>query len=209
VADQQRINEGVREVKRCFVDTETTGLEVHRHHVWEVAVIVREDGRPDEEFVWQVRPDLATADQEALEIGRFWERFALGERHMAAAMPTSGQSRYVPCSLRDALFDIADLLDKAELVGSNPGFDARFIDKLLRAHEIPFTAHYRPLDVATLAAGWCHDPLLMARDSKPVSSRWVSRQMGVEPPADGVAHTALGDARWARDLFDACTRGAQ
>jgi hypothetical protein len=46
----------------------------------------------------------------------------------------------------------------------------------------------------------------MARDTKPISSRWLSRQVGVEPPGEGVAHTALGDARWARDVHDAITR---
>jgi hypothetical protein len=45
----------------------------------------------------------------------------------------------------------------------------------------------------------------MAKDTKPISSRGLSRQIGVEPPAEGVAHTALGDARWVRDMYDAIT----
>ncbi|MBH0244568.1 hypothetical protein I3W98_19500, partial [Streptomyces cavourensis] len=71
--------------------------------------------------------------------------------------------------------------------------------------------HYRTIDVATLAAGfmWAQEPELMAKDTKPISSRWLSRQVGVEPPGEDVAHTALGDARWARDVYDAITRGGQ
>jgi DNA polymerase III epsilon subunit-like protein len=45
----------------------------------------------------------------------------------------------------------------------------------------------------------------MAKDPKPINSRWLSRQVGVEPPGPDVAHTALGDARWARDVYDAVT----
>jgi DNA polymerase III epsilon subunit-like protein len=40
-----------------------------------------------------------------------------------------------------------------------------------------------------------------------LSSKWLSRKVGVEPPGEGVAHTALGDARWARDVYDAVTGG--
>ncbi|MBP5930166.1 hypothetical protein F3K39_19045 [Streptomyces sp. LBUM 1479] len=31
----------------------------------------------------------------------------------------------------------------------------------------------------------------------------LSRAVGVEPPAEDAAHTGLGDARWARDVYDA------
>ena len=54
----------------AFVDTETTHLDAEVGEAWEVAVILREqDRRTDTEYVWQVRPDLTTADPESLRIG--------------------------------------------------------------------------------------------------------------------------------------------
>jgi len=75
------------------------------------------------------------------------------------------------------------------------------------------------VDIATLAAGRKLGMVEMVRRMGgkafpsdevpfPFSSRDLSRWTGVEPPAAEVAHTALGDARWARDVFDAVTGGA-
>lgn len=104
------------------------------------------------------------------------------------------------------------LLDGAVLVGSNPAFDAGFLKAFL--DEMPW--HYRTVDIATLAAGYRFGQrdsgnyggeFAFATDlpSLPFSSRGLSRAVGVEPPGDGIAHTALGDARWARDVWDAIT----
>ncbi|MFB7900287.1 hypothetical protein ACFC1B_28655, partial [Streptomyces xiamenensis] len=65
--------------------------------------------------------------------------------------------------------------------------------------------HYRPVDVATLAAGHLIGAGRAAEVTVPYSSRALSRALGVEPPGHD-AHTALADARWARDLHDAATR---
>ena len=191
----------------AFVDTETTHLDAEKGDAWEVAVILREtDGEQaaDTEYVWQIRPNLATADPESLRIGRYLDRFAV-PAHVEAAF-TGYPDKAVPMTRFQAVSAIRSVLDGAVLVGSNPGFDDRFLRKLLGA--APW--HYRPLDIATLAAGhmWALDHDLMAKDPKPISSRWLSRQVGVEPPGDD-AHQALVDARWARDVYDAVTGGAR
>ena len=97
------------------------------------------------------------------------------------------------------------------MVGSNPAFDAAFLGRLLGVWPLPW--HYRPVDVATLAAGNCYGAGSATQfpgapiGPPPWSSREMSRLMGVEPPGPDDAHTALADARWARDVYDAATGG--
>ncbi|MFC7817617.1 hypothetical protein ACFUTR_23585 [Streptomyces sp. NPDC057367] len=203
----------------AFVDTETTHLDAEIGEVWEVAIILRErdDNTPtDTEYVWQVRPDLATADPESLKIGRYLERFVVPP-HAEAAWTGYDQGPVLPMMRREVVAAVMDVLRGAVLVGSNPGFDDRFLRKLLGPGSAQW--HYRPVDIATLAAGRKLGQVELIRraggrvlDSDevafPFSSRSLSRWFGVEPPGDDAAHTALGDARWARDVFDAVTGGA-
>jgi hypothetical protein len=203
----------------AFVDTETTHLDAEIGEVWEVAVILREfdDNEPtDTEYLWQVRPNLATADAEALKIGRYLERFVVPP-HAEAAWTGYGEGPVLPMKRSEVVAAVMDVLRGAVLVGSNPGFDDRFLRKLCGPGSAQW--HYRPVDIATLAAGRKLGMVEMVRRAGgmampsdevafPFSSRDLSRWTGVEPPGGDVAHTALGDARWARDVFDAVVGGA-
>ncbi|MFG3046315.1 hypothetical protein ACGFZR_15465 [Streptomyces sp. NPDC048241] len=195
----------------AFVDTETLGLDPTTHAMWELAVILRTNGA-DTEHLWQIRPskyDLDEAEPKALEINRYHERMILPDDHQAASMNHAcGQPHPIRGhALREVL---SELLADVILVGSNPSFDAAFLREFLSAS--PW--HYRTIDIATLAAGYVHGYDLSAGEQSPElrkhpwSSRRLSQAVGVEPPGDGVAHTAFGDARWARDVFDAVTGGA-
>ncbi|MFE0800126.1 hypothetical protein [Streptomyces sp. NPDC058812] len=199
----------------AFVDTETTHLNAEIGEAWEVAVILREDGKGDTELLWQFRPDVAKADPESLRIGGYPRRFIVPEGMDAAFIDPEGTVRVADREW--AINEIWTALSGAVLVGSNPGFDDRFLRKLLGPGSAQW--HYRPVDIATLVAGarfgmakvLCAAlPLVGSKDvpTFPFSSREMSRFVGVEPPGDDVAHTALGDARWARDVFDAVTGGA-
>lgn len=203
----------------AFVDTETTHLDAEIGEAWEVAVILREPdaiSRDDDmEYVWQVRPDLTAADPESLKIGRYHERFNVPETAEAAF---TGCTPAVPMTRAEAVAVITNIVRGAVLIGSNPGFDDRFLRKLLGRGSAQW--HYRPVCIATLAAGRKLGMAEMVRRVGgtpipsddvpfPFSSRDLSRWTGVEPPGDDTAHTALADARWARDVFDAVTGGAR
>ena len=201
-----------------FVDTETTHLDPRRGDAWEIAVIRRNEDGVDTEHLWQIRPDLTTADPESLKIGRFEERFAVPDGWDAIEFIPSGPPMRE--KLSEMLFDLQEALRGGVLIGSNPGFDVAFLTKLLQAHGRKLPWHYRPIDIATLAAGYRYGQatsgtyggdFLYPTDypQLPYKSYELSRAVGVEPPASDVTHTALGDAIWARSVWDAVTGGAQ
>ncbi|MFJ6566553.1 exonuclease domain-containing protein [Streptomyces sp. NPDC091292] len=189
-----------------FCDTETTGLDPVMHDAWEFALIVRRDGQ-DIEHTFQIRPDLTNAEPKALEINRYHERTS-----------TPGWTWDDPHTAATRMYH---LLNGAVLIGSNPSFDADMIRNLFaRYYEVAKPWHYRTIDTTTLAVGalygraseWTHkdcDATWYDKVTKAIGWPWksyeVSRHVEIDPPAKDVAHTALGDARWARDVWDAVT----
>ncbi|MYU24512.1 exonuclease domain-containing protein [Streptomyces sp. SID8352] len=190
----------------AFVDTETTGLDPFLHDAWEIAVILRADGQ-DQEHILRIEPDLTNATPEALRINRF---------HARTADPAWVWDKREAAARR-----LHPLLDGAVLVGSNPAFDAEMLTHLLgRYFDQPRPWHYRTIDTTTLAVGALYgraaertradcDATWYSKVARAVGWPWhsrdVSRLVQVEPPAPDVAHTALGDARWVRDLWDQVT----
>lgn len=190
-----------------FGDTETTGLDPFMHDAWEFALIVRRDGH-DTEHVFRIRPDLGNADPKALEINRFHERTS-----------AAGWSWDDPHAAATRMYS---LLNGAVLIGSNPSFDADMLRNLFARHyDDAKPWHYRTLDIATLAAGHLYgqaermtrhtcDPVHYSKVDAalgwPWSSYRASELVGIPRPSGEAAHTALGDARWARDVWDAVTK---
>lgn len=180
----------------AFVDTETTGLDPSRHEVWELAIIV--DGK---EYQWQLPVDLTRADPTGLRIGRFYERRSaiaptgsVGRQHRVM-WPSSEKWESVGLPVSDTAETVARLLDGRHMVGAVPSFDAAFLTRWLNAHGQAATWHYHLVDVEALAAG-------RGQWEPPWNSNDLSSSVGVDPEQFD-RHTALGDARWAKAIYEA------
>lgn len=197
----------------AFLDTESTGLDPDRHEIWEVALIRRDDEGVEVEHVWQLPVDLGRADPMALDIGRYHER------------------RMEPAAIELWAETFVDLTAGAHLVGAVVSFDADRLWRLLRRLGQCPMWHYHLIDIEALAAGFaiadarrCEedferrqaDPTVSAlmkiegiysgpwrreAAAPPWDSDDLSRVVGVDPDQFD-RHTALGDARWARAIYD-------
>lgn len=183
-------------VPLVFADTETTSLR-HDRRVWEIGAITRPaDGtRADDEehriFIEIDDLDLGEADPKSLEIGGFYRR------HPQMGGP-SGHKMYLT-NERDALRVVERMTRGTWIVGAVPNFDTDVLAARMRWTGSCPSWHYHLVDVENLAAGalalpppWRFDDML-------------ARFGLVYNEAD--RHTAIGDARMARDLYDAVING--
>lgn len=197
----------------AFIDTETTGLDPDRHEIWEVALITPVRDEPGEwnEQVWQLPVDLSRADTIALNIGQFHDR----------RLPDS--------SLVDRPIFAEEFVEATRglhLAGASVSFDVDRLWRLLRANGQCPMWHYHVVDVEALAAGyiagcgaainaatvltgeaaWAGTKTWAATEGPGARPPWnsgdLSRAVGVEP-GDFDRHSALGDARWAKAIYEA------
>lgn len=202
-----------------FLDTETTGLGPD-DKIWEIAAVMRDpNGDEDTLHIFvehdaaripslphKFRIDWATRYDPQVALGRF----SAANRIAQFIDPAAG----APDDRGDAV-----------IVGANPSFDLRMLDRLtqgmLDEDQYPGSVigrHYRPVDVGALAWGYlqhwatsgCPDGevLRMLEDGVPWSSDAVSEALGVDP-ADFDRHTAMGDVRWVMAIYDRITGGAR
>ena len=200
-----------------FADTETTSLRTDRR-VWEFGAIVRPAGGTrddDTEHHWYIDTadlDLGGADPASLKIGGFYTRHPHANGTLATI--ATGGTEMRRGSFSDIVFDgqpapsqtavikrewmalasVEKLTRGAWIVGAVPNFDTEVLAARMRANNICPAWHYHLIDVENLAAGalaqpppWGFDDLLAAFNL-------------TYDEAD--RHTALGDARMARDLYD-------
>ena len=159
----------------CFVDTETTGLDPDQHQIWEVGLILP-DGTEHE---WTLPVDLGRADAIGLKIGRYYDRAVDAIRTMP----------------RPFAEQFEELTRGLHLAGCVISFDEERLRKLLRANGACPGWHYHLVDVEAIAAG-------MTRTPPPWNSNDLSLAVGVDPEQFD-RHTALGDARWAKAVYEA------
>jgi DNA polymerase III epsilon subunit-like protein len=207
-----------------FIDTETTSLR-HDRRAWEIGLIVRDEfGREDDHrwFIGTEDLDLGNADLTSLNVGRFYERHPDATPVRKAGVPGAYEVAHPEAFV---LHQVEKLTRGAHLVGAVPNFDADVLGARMRAHGICPSWHYHLVCVENLAAGWLaayaayldRDGTVAERAAEraaelrriaapPWKSDELSRAVGVEPD-ESERHTALGDARWARDIYDAVMRG--
>lgn len=177
----------------AFLDTETTSLRPDRR-AWEIGVIIRRPDQPDHEQSWIIDAsdlDLGNADPFSLDIGGFYQRHP---------QFNGGDPDVEVCYESFALEQVEALLRGAYIVGAVPNFDTEVLGNRMRVHGILPSWHYHLVDVENLAAGALRRPPPWGFDD-------LLHEFGLTfDEAD--RHTALGDARMARALYDRVMAGA-
>lgn len=187
--------------KIIFLDLETTSLDVAVARPWEIALIERwPNGRERRTTIIVSDVDLQGAEDAALAIARF------EERHL-----DDGRARWLTEEI--AALWVARRTSRATaqeprplLVGSAVGtYDAPILAAMLARHGHVADWWHHPVDLVT----WTQARESMgpfATVALTDGSHALSRMVGVEPPAAPARHTAMGDALWARDWWDAMTK---
>jgi hypothetical protein len=176
----------------CFIDAETTELNRRTRRIWDFACIVRDDAGPatDQEFQFFIEVGQRKANPFSLNVGGFWERYP---QTYEARRKLREQDKMF--SGWDAAKRIQELTAGATWVGAVPSFDEESCADLLYKNDLLPRWDYHLVDVETYAAGVIHLP-------PPWKNDVVNAAFGITiPEAD--RHTALGDARGVRDLWDA------
>lgn len=162
------------------VDTETTGLNLDRAVVVELAAVNVDTGEEFYLVPLVVREDLAKLDPEAMAINRYFER------RLHDQMPDwSGTTK--------RMWEFADWVDGHTFAGSNPRFDAAMIEKLLDRHDAGPSWHHRLADISPYAAG--------ALGLDPTDLPGLDRVCAALGVVNEDPHTAMGDARATAECF--------
>ncbi len=207
-------------MKLAYLDTETTGTDSfgdgygRAHEVWEIGVVVV-DGPNVVEALWRWCPDMTSADPTSLRLIAAHERLAAtenlpaysdgnaspvafwissGGEPIAMDGPPNGFVSYQQAAQR-----VAWVLAGAHVFGCVPSFDANFVNIWLRRHNLAPAWHHQLHDVEDVAAGKLGLQV-------PYDSDQISKELGLDTPDSYGRHTALGDARWARDVHEAALR---
>ncbi len=203
----------------AFTDCETISLDPGPDVIWEVGIITRDPGQPDQEWQFQIKPNERRADPESLRICRFEERYAVprGAQALAWTPPTLALGAMPPARLTYGRVadSIRVLLDGRHVVGAVPNFDTERLSLFLREHIAAADRwrdpwHYHLCDVENLAVGYLaaraqEYPGSAAADFSPEppwNSDALTKALGLDPVPEEDRHTALGDCRWARSIYD-------
>lgn len=182
----------------CFVDTETTALDRDLRQIWEVALLV-----PGTHHVWNLPVDLSRADPMSLGMNGFHDRYNHWD--------TPDIER--PAILREFAAEFARLTRGLHLVGACVNFDELSLWRLVRDNGQCPMWHYHLGDVENMAAGYLASGVApkawpgLYYGSEPLyrppwNSTLLSYAVGVDPDQYD-RHTALGDALWAKAIYEA------
>lgn len=180
----------------AFLDCETTGLDLEAHEIWEVGIIVRELALQTDMTYIQVEEDVEhhwflpmfnfnQADPFALDIGKFWDRYVWPDM---SRYTSEGQYMAEWCRMW------SQMTRGATIVGACVDFDVYRLDKLLKRYSYRMFHNYHLVDVENLVAGKLALP-------PPWKSADLYEAMNYKPVEED-KHTALGDCRAVRDVYD-------
>ncbi len=175
----------------CYVDSETLGLDADVHPIWEVGLITE----LGEEHCWQLQitqREIDLAHPKALEISGFHERY----------------DRKKAIDPWEFCLEFDDLTKGVHLVGAVILFDEERLRRMFWKEGMTPSWHYHVICVEALAVGYLCGSFVSNGDYDrrgivplPWNSKDLSRRLGVDPD-QFEEHTALGDARWARAIYE-------
>ncbi len=163
----------------AFIDIETTGLDLLRHEIIQIGVVLTTPTLEFiEEFEIKIKPEnLERADLASMKVNNFKE-----EEWIDAI------------SLKEAIKILYIKTKDVIMVGQNVAFDSAFLEYAFSKTDIVNTMHYHKLDTISIAWAKLHnDPSL-----EYFSLREMCIRFGIE---NKNPHTGLGDARATYELY--------
>lgn len=165
-------------MKLVAVDLETTGVSFLRDYIYEFGLVI-EEGSSVTEYSFCI-PLRQPMPKEADAVNHYTERKEAG------LLPPTWDTKF-------AFSTVLEILDEAVIVGHNVHFDMNFITMWFsRFRAAKPNWNHRLIDVGSLLLG------RYPHVKYPVSSTEALELSGVK---NAGRHTALGDARWAYEVF--------
>lgn len=178
-------------MRLLFTDTETGGTNPKEDALFEVALVVWEDGKLLDKRSWKIRSEDKSYYPSALKINKI----------------DPVEHNKVAISRTDAANEIIDYVEKwfdgtpATLAGHNVSFDRDFLKVLVEEADYDFGYFsHRLLDmmsVLNFIAAW----KMLPQDA--LSSNGIFEYLGIEPEA---RHTAMGDIEATIKVFESIAR---
>ncbi len=175
-----------RDRKLVFIDLETTGLDIFKHEIVEIGILVV-DGRTlkiTNRYHARIKPKhLKTADPESLKISGYSEKKWEKAR-----------------DIKEVLEEVVTLASDAMVAGWKVDFDWYMLDKYLKKYNIKHTFDYHLIDVISMAYKYFY------RKEKPkeLSLGNVCKILGIpihEKHSEGLGHNAMDDIIATYEVF--------
>lgn len=186
----------------AFLDIETTSLYRNRRP-WNIGMIRRApDGTETaEEIIVRGDDMIWDADPASLLVGHFWQRHPDfgGDPGDAEVLDEDDALAWLLERVRPTLTAAGEAVP-VHIVGAVPSFDVWTCERWFRMHQLTWPAHYHLVCAENVALGALAARGVVMRP--PYSSTELSVGLGLDL-SRYAKHTALGDAQWARDLYDA------
>lgn len=195
----------------AFLGISTTGPTAGVHSLWEVAVLVHNNpALKSGLYQWQINPDLGQADADKLNQVDFDKRnlFKKVKHSRVGDGYTVEHGHYKAGKTTPDIIaqELGSALNGALIVGVNPASWMPFVELFLSGYGVPALWQEHVVDSLALASGFMlgkihhtGNKLTMPNE---FDAAWVTELLGVVPPSEANAQTALGNARWSIRLYE-------